>query len=120
MGEQVGIDYDGQTTVTRIHVGRQGMLDKLAADLALPGASATWSMRFQAGGGHALAGTNGLVSITPTMHRMSLHVFDPNVGEYAGTIQDLPSILGDLFQRFPLYLTVTEVHRTRAGARGNP
>jgi hypothetical protein len=115
MGAGLGLDFEEQTTIMRRFNGMAGIRAKLAADLGQIGAAATWSMRFSGGGGHAIAGFRGLVSVTGNMHRASLHIFDPNIGEYAGELDELDAILTDLFAKFPLYATVTEVHRTSEG-----
>ncbi len=115
VGAGLGLNYEEQTTIMRAFVGMAGIRAKLAADLGRIGAAATWSMRFAGGGGHAIAGFRGLASITANMHRASIHIFDPNIGEYTGELTDLDAILSDLFGRFPLYATVNEVHRTSEG-----
>jgi hypothetical protein len=107
----VGIDYEQQTTVLKLFVGVEGLRSRLAEDLKRFGAAATWSMRFQGGGGHAIAGFCNIAGQEP-IHHMQMHVFDPNIGEYVGDLGDLDGILTDLFGRFPLYATTTEVHRT--------
>jgi hypothetical protein len=114
-GARLGLDYEAQTTVMRACVGMVGIRARLAADLGRIGAAATWSMRFAGGGGHAIAGFRGLVPVSGNVHRVSIHVFDPNIGEYAGELGELDAILADLFGRFPLYATVNEVHRTTEG-----
>jgi hypothetical protein len=111
MAAGVGIDYEQQTTVLKIFIGMEGIRRRLAEDLKSIGAAATWSMRFQDGGGHAIAGFCNLAGQEP-MLRMQMHVFDPNIGEYVGDFGDLDGILADLFNRFPLYNTTIEVHRT--------
>ncbi len=111
VGGQVGLDYNEQTTLMRAMVGMRGIREKLAADISRIGAASTWSLRFMGGGGHAIAGFCGLSGQQPYM-KMRLHVFDPNIGEYTGELRELDTILNDLLTRFPLYQTVTDVHRT--------
>lgn len=117
VGEEVGLDYEAQTVVVRRFVGKSGILAKVAGDLKMPGAAATWSMRFERGGGHAIAGVNRIERVTINIATTHAHVFDPNVGEYAAPISALPVILTDLFQRVPLYDTTVEIHRTTAAQR---
>lgn len=111
-GGTLGLDYDEQTTVTRAGAGRTGMIKRVGEDLRPLGAAATWSMRFDGGGGHAIAGVNRLERITSNIAQSTLHVFDPNVGEYMGTPDLIADILGDLFKRFPIYGSVKEIRRT--------
>lgn len=110
-GRRVGLDYEEQTTIVRASVGMSGVLAKMSADLKNIGAGATWSLRFSNGEGHALAGFSGLISVTNTIHRRQLYIFDPNIGEYTGTILDFADILKDIFKHDPLYMTVVEVSR---------
>lgn len=112
MGQQLGHDFHQHTTIMPALIGQTGLRQRLAADLGQLGAAATWTMRFADGTGHAIAGFYGMISKLANMHQMSLHVFDPNIGEYHGSLRDLDSMLGDLLNRFPLYRTVTEVRRT--------
>lgn len=115
VGARLGLDYEEQTTIMRACVGMVGIRAKLASDLGRIGAAATWSMRFTGGGGHAIAGFRGLVSVTGNVHRAVMYIFDPNIGEYVGELSDLDAILTDVFGKFPLYATVNEVHRTSEG-----
>jgi hypothetical protein len=115
VGAGLGLNYEEQTTIMRAFVGMAGIRARLATDLDRTGAAATWSLRFAGGGGHAIAGFRGLIRVTGNMHRASVHIFDPNIGEYAGELTDLDAILADLFGKFALYRTVNEVHRTSEG-----
>ena len=114
VGRGLGIDYEARTTIVQLRVGQTGMLAKLAGDLKPIGSAATWSMRFLAGGGHAIAGINRIESMTSNMHRAVFHVFDPNIGEYSGPTDVLPEILSDLFTRVPDYADTMEVRRMSA------
>ena len=53
-----------------------------------------------------------MVSKLENMHQLTLYLFDPNIGEYMGTLRDLETMIQDLLGRFPLYLTAVEVRRT--------
>ena len=112
MGQQLGHDFHQQTTITRAMMSSAEIRQRLAGDLGTLGAAATWSMRFADGSGHAIAGFRGMLSLMENVHRASLHVFDPNIGEYAGELSDLDTMLRDLLNRFPLYKTVQEIRRT--------
>jgi hypothetical protein len=112
MGATLGHDYEPKTTLVRAFLSPAEIRGKLAGDLGQIGAVATWSMRFLEGGGHAIAGFRGLVSLSPKMHRASLHVFDPNAGEFTGEAGDLDANLTDLFNRFPIYSRISEIRRT--------
>ena len=114
VGRRVGVDYDAQTTVMRVAVGKAGILAKVAGDLRPPGSAATWTMRFRDGGGHAIAGVNRLERITGNFANTHAHVFDPNIGEYVGPFASLSAIIDDLFHTFADYGTTTEIHRTTA------
>ncbi len=114
-GAALGHDFSDQTTVVRVFVGMAGIRDRMARDLANLGDAATWTMALCGAGRHAIAGYRGLTSITSNMHRAALHIFDPNVGEYVGTQQELDGILRDLFRRVPAYELITELSRTIEG-----
>lgn len=111
VGAQLGLNYSDQTMILRTFVGMGGIKQKLGQDLSRIGAAATWTLRFADGGGHAIAGFCGLSGQPPIM-RHRLHIFDPNIGEYEGTVQELNDMLDHLFRAFPMYATVTGVHRT--------
>jgi hypothetical protein len=110
-GRQLGHDWDDQTTIMTTLVPMETIRQRLARDLADLGAAAAWTMRFAAGGGHAIAGYHGIASITPTLHEHRYHLFDPNLGEYVGVARDLAGMLDDLFRRVALYRTTTEMRR---------
>src|SRR5436190_18026668 len=112
MGQQLGHDFQQHTTVMLAMVGAVGLRQRLAADLAQLGVGATWSLRFPDDTGHAIAGYYGMVSKLENMHQLTLYLFDPNIGEYMGTLRDLETMIQDLLGRFPLYLTAVEVRRT--------
>lgn len=112
MGRQLGHRFEDQTMVLRAFVGMQGVRARMSDDLDQLGAAATWTMAMPGAGRHAIAGFRGLKSVTSNIHIASLHVFDPNVGEYVGTLQELDGILRHLFQQFPEYALVSEVNRT--------
>jgi len=114
MGARIGIDYAEQTFVDmQLHAGRQGMRRKVADDLREPGAAATWTMRFSGGGGHAIAGINR-IEPRPYGLEFRIHIFDPNLGEYAGDYGSCGAIIEDLVRRIPLYATTAIFHRTAA------
>jgi hypothetical protein len=115
IGSPLGLAYEDQTTILRACNGMHGIRARLAADLDDIGAAATWTLRFPDGSGHAIAGFRGLVSVLRTVHRASVHIFDPNIGEYAGELADLDPILTDLFAQIPDYATIVEVSRTSEG-----
>ena len=114
VGEDIGLDYEGQTMVMKCSAGLQGMRSRMAADIGIPGRGATWTLRFADGSGHVLAGLCNLIGQEPIL-QMQLHVFDPNIGEYIGAMSDLDDILQNLMSWFPLYHTVIGVHRTFEG-----
>jgi len=114
-GSALGLRYEDQTTIVRRSLDMGAIRRKLAGDLNAPGDAATWSMKFTGGGGHAIAGLYWLVSVTPNVHHPAIHIFDPNIGEYVGELADLDPILRDLFDKFPLYRQISEVHRTTEG-----
>lgn len=112
MGQQLGHDYHQQTTILRAFMSAGELRQRLAGDLGMLGAAVTWSMRFPDDTGHAIAGFRGLLTIMENMHRASLHLFDPNIGEYVGELGELDLMLNDLLNHFPLYRTVQEIRRT--------
>lgn len=112
MGKQLGHDFADQTTIMRVMVGFDGILARMTKDLGAIGSAVTWTMALPGVGRHAIAGYRGLESLTTNMHRASLHIYDPNVGEYVGTLQELNGILRDLFKRIPEYALINELSRT--------
>ncbi len=114
IARRLGLEYAGQTTVLARYVGLDGIRRRLASDIRRPGAAATWGLQFAGGQGHAIAGFCGLSGEAPLL-RYELHVFDPNVGEYVGSLQALDDILADLFTRLPIYRTITGVERVFGG-----
>jgi hypothetical protein len=114
VGDRLGLDYNDQTMIMKAPNGMSGIRQKLAADIHFPGAAATWSLRFANGHGHAIAGFCGISGKQPIV-KFRLHVFDPNIGEYIGELQELDEILRDLLNKFPKYSTVEGVHRTTEG-----
>jgi hypothetical protein len=112
LGRTVGHEYEHQTTIMRISVGMTGLRERMMADLDELGAAVTWTMVIPGWGRHAIAGFRGLVSIMNNMHKASLHIFDPNVGEYVGELEQLDGILRDLFRRVPEYQGIMELTRT--------
>jgi len=112
LGRSVGHEYEHQTTVMRLHIGMKGVRERMMADLGEIGAAVTWTMAIPGLGRHAIAGYRGLVSIMNNMHKASLHIFDPNVGEYVGELAQLDGILRDLFRRVPAYQGIMELTRT--------
>lgn len=111
MARSLGHAYEEQTQVMRGMVGMDGIRKRMADDLRRFGASATWTMQLPGIGRHAVAGYHGLVSLTDNMHQSSIYIFDPNLGEYAGTVQQIDLILRDMFARCPGYVTITDLHR---------
>lgn len=111
----LGLHYVEQTTVSRRQSGMSGIRQKLASDIGYPGAAATWTLEFEGGSRHAVAGFCGIGGQEPIL-RLILHLFDPNVGEYRGELRELNSILDDLLGRFPVYHTVKSVCRTWEGS----
>jgi len=114
-GRRMGLDFADQTVVMRSAIGMAGIRQRLAADISFPGKAATWTLDFGSGGRHAIAGFCGLTYIRSNVRQFEMHVFDPNIGEYVGTLQELDVILADLLLRFPVYQTVTNVYRTSEG-----
>ena len=122
----LGLNYEEQTTIMRAPQGRamipglagtRGIREKLATDLERPFNGSTWSLRgppsreYPRGWGHAIAGFTSMRSETANMHTKTVHVFDPNFGEYAGDYVSLEAILADLFGKADFYAHVTEVRR---------
>ncbi len=112
LGGRADLDYEPQTTISGGKVGPGEIINILARDLTRPGKAATWSLRFKEGGGHAIAGFSGLVSITDNIHRTKIHIFDPNIGEFTGESGDFNQILNNIFNHYKDY-TIVEIHRTQ-------
>jgi hypothetical protein len=117
MGKKLGLEFEGLTRVEKRLAGEAGMVARLARDVEAPGASMGWTLAFPAGR-HAIAAVHNVSSISTNIHRFTLHVFDPNLGEYVGTLQELPAIVADMFRRIPDYRLVTAIDRTEDTSGG--
>ncbi|MEZ5582613.1 MAG: YopT-type cysteine protease domain-containing protein [Candidatus Competibacteraceae bacterium] len=122
LGARQGLNYDpDQTVIAAIPpnldavAGMANLKQRFKADISRPGKATAWSLRFADGGGHAIAGFCNLTPI-PNGFRYQLHVFDPNIGEYVGTLQEIDAMLDNLFRR-PCYqkLQIVEAHRILVG-----
>jgi hypothetical protein len=122
LGARHNLAYDpDQTVIAAVPpnlnavAGMTNLKNRFKADIGRPGKATAWSLRFVRGGGHAIAGFCNLTAI-PTGLRYQLHVFDPNIGEYLGTLQEIDAILDNLFRR-PFYqrYQVEEAHRILVG-----
>jgi hypothetical protein len=114
-GARVGVGYDvDRTQIVMNAVGFSGLKGVILRDIGRIASSATWSLRFSGGGGHALAGSCGFQATTGNIGTMVVHLFDPNIGEYVTPLRHASDILDDMFRRIPLYQTVEYV--TRKGA----
>jgi hypothetical protein len=82
----------------------------IGRDIKMVASGATWTLRFDDGGGHAIAGYCGADAI-PGGFRMKLHIFDPNIGEYVGEYDSLNEILSNMRAQIPMYLNVVSIHR---------
>jgi hypothetical protein len=111
MGRRHGHDFEELTTVFASCVGVEGMHACMARDLEGFGASATWSIEVPGWGRHALAGFRGLESLSNNVHRASVHIFDPNIGEYVCEPHQIRAVLRDLFKRDPNYARITQISR---------
>lgn len=110
MGKKLGLEFEGLTRVEKRLAGEAGMVTRLERDVETPGASVAWTLAFPAGR-HAIAAVHNMSAVTTNIHRFTLHVFDPNLGEYVGTVQELPAIVADMFRRIPDYKLVTSIDR---------
>ncbi|MFN6954393.1 MAG: hypothetical protein ACK4PG_06305 [Acetobacteraceae bacterium] len=106
-----GMEVEEQTRILRRFTGRTGMVLQMQKDLEVPGARVGWSLLFHGGGAHALAGCNEFTMITTNIMRRTVHLFDPNIGEYVGQPQDVPAIVDDMFRRIPGYNRVETMER---------
>jgi len=113
VGARLGHRFEERTVVTESIVGKAGIRATMARDLSEFGAAACWTMEMPGVGRHAIAGYRGLLSMMSNVHAASLHIFDPNLGEYVGGLGELDLILQDLFGRIPMYGLVSELNRTR-------
>jgi hypothetical protein len=117
MGRTAGLGFEEQTVVERRLAGKTGMVMRMQRDLEPPGAGAMWSLSFPIGA-HALAGRNTFSAVTTNIHIRTIHVFDPNLGEYVGQPQEIPDIVEDMFRRIPAYGSVKEMSRRSVAALG--
>ena len=115
IGRGVGHDFQHHTTILPAIIGIDGMRARMIADLGSIQAAVTWTMDIPGWGRHAIAGYRGLVSITTIVHVASLHIFDPNTGEYVGDLDQLEAMLRDLFKRNPHYNMIVQLTRTTTG-----
>jgi hypothetical protein len=112
MGRRAGLAMEEQTVVERRLARKTGMVLRIQRDLELPGAGAMWSLQFPVGA-HAIAGRNTFAKVTTNIHVRTIHVFDPNLGEYVGQPHDIPAIVEDMFRRIPAYDAVVTMFRDR-------
>lgn len=111
LGRGAGAEFDEKTLVEARFVGRPGMVGTLERDLSVPGTSMLWGLwRFgrgtqkDPGWGHAIAGHYNLAPVQTNIHIRTIHIFDPNLGEYYGPPHAIPEIVNDMFARIPLYV----------------
>jgi hypothetical protein len=119
LGKGLGMEFEELTRIERRFTGKTGMVLQMQEDLKLPGAKMSWSLLFQGGGAHALAGNHYMEAISTNFHRRSVHVFDPNIGEYVGQVQDIPGIVDDMFRRKPGYNRVDTMERRTVTLAGD-
>ncbi|MCS6931498.1 MAG: hypothetical protein NZM27_04740 [Acetobacteraceae bacterium] len=126
----LGLDFTEKTQVTP-HLHRRpefgpGQMQSLramerfiAADLALDGAAATWTMEIPNLGRHAIAGYRGAVKRNVATFHLGIFLFDPNVGEFFGTPQELPQMLRALCDFAPgrAYDRITDFARAEVQER---
>ncbi len=110
LDERFGFGVEEQTRIERRFTGRAGMVMRMREDLELPGARASWSLIWP-GGAHAIAGVHNASRVTTNVMRVSLHLFDPNLGEYVGQLHEVPAIVDDMFQRVRPYSRIETMER---------
>jgi hypothetical protein len=120
----LGLDFAEKTqVVARLHrrpefgpgqmQSLRAMEPFIAADLALDGAFATWTMELPNIGRHAIAGYRGAVRVNVVSFHLGIFLFDPNVGEFYGRPQELPAMLRAMCDFVPgrIYDRITEFSR---------
>lgn len=119
LAKSFGMEFEELTRIERRFTGKIGMVLRMQKDLEPPGARMIWRLSFHGGDAHALAGTHGMETICTNIHRRSVHVFDPNIGEYVGQVQDIPGIVDDMFRRIPYYDRVETMDRRAVTLSGD-
>ncbi|MFN7000698.1 MAG: YopT-type cysteine protease domain-containing protein [Elioraea tepidiphila] len=99
-----------KTVVERSCVGKAGMVRTLERDLAERDARVLWGL-VGPDGGHAIAGVNNSGRTQTTTDRNTLHVFDPNHGEYVLQPQELPAMVEEWHRLSPMYARFTVMKR---------
>ena len=121
-GVRRGVDYDFDKTQINRSVGG-GTIERslpefwntIQKDIASVTSGAAWSLRLSDGRRHAIAGYCGYRRIAVGL-QLTTHIFDPNIGEYAGDFGCLNEVLSDMRTRIPLYRTVNRIERRGAQA----
>ncbi len=116
-GSKRGLAYEfDKTQVFRIVAG--GVIERslpefwgtVGRDISRVNSAATWTLRFEDGGGHAIAGYCG-GEVIAVGFQLKLHIFDPNLGEYFGDYDGLNEIFSHMRASIPMYLKVDSIHR---------
>jgi hypothetical protein len=111
IGKNMGLEYDPDgTVILDQNDSMKNIRDNIKRDVAKFGHGAHWSLQFTKGR-HAIAGFCGITSQGSMIHHMALHIFDPNIGEYVCDYSNIDNVLIDLFNKFSLYKTTSNIAR---------
>jgi hypothetical protein len=101
-GGRFGLSFEEQTVVQPARVGMIGMLRRMQQDLEEPNSRVLWGFAGEPGA-HAIAAVNNSGKDQTTTDRGTIHVFDPNNGEYVFQMQELPMVVQDMHRHCPFY-----------------
>lgn len=114
VGGSIGLDYDmDKTMIMRRFMTMDHIAERIKNDVKVPGDAATWSLRFPMGG-HAIAGFCNIVG-QDNIHRIVVHIFDPNYGECQTTTGNVVKAVKNLLQANDMYRSTTHVFRAGEG-----
>jgi hypothetical protein len=113
-GRKQGLGYDmDHTMIMRKGKPMSEVRARIIDDIKCFDAAANWALELGDQGRHAIAGYCGIVRDGP-FGRLTLHIFDPNFGEFWGDMQEIDGVLEDVLSRAPVYAELTEIWRTTA------
>ncbi|MFA5122470.1 YopT-type cysteine protease domain-containing protein [Zavarzinia sp.] len=137
MGQSLGLAIDADKTIVDMKIDDIGrihtvddMVRLIMRDIKGAMATASWSLRFVGGGGHAIAGASIEVSMMKAMKvgqisasrpladqftakMPEVHIFDPNEGEFSGDAFEVTAMFTQLMRDYQVKhkMVVQEVRR---------
>lgn len=117
-GGLMGLGFTDMPKLDLTRVGKIGMLVRMQHDLQDRDSRVLWGLVGPAGG-HAIAGVNNSGRRQTTMDHQTVHVFDPNNGEFVAQMHELPMVVQDMFKSDPMYDRFTTMKRRSVSFLGD-